>query len=264
MTIKSKLSILSIIIGMTAGLASAPSYAEKALATVNGTSLYQSDVEAYIREQNMSQAEAQDRDRIIDGLISRELVHQDALNKGLHKDADIKKELESIKIRVLVNASIRQHLDKNPITEKEMRTEYDKRIGSVSPQEYKASHILLETEEEAKKLIKKLDKGSKFEELAKKHSTGPSGPNGGDLGWFALDQMVPPFSMATQALDKGQYTKKAAKTQFGWHIIKLEDTRTATPPSFDEVKNNVRSMLQQAQMMKYIEGLKAKAKIKIN
>jgi peptidyl-prolyl cis-trans isomerase C len=268
MTIKHKLSIVSIILGLGAGLAASPNFAaeaaEKVVATVNGTALYQSDIDSYIREQNMSATEAQDRNRIIDGLIGRELVHQDALAKGLDKDAEVKKELESIKLRILVNASVRQYLEKNPITEKEMRAEYEKRIGSASPQEYKARHILVETEEEANKLIKKLDKGSKFEELAKKHSTGPSGPNGGDLGWFSPEQMVPPFAMATQSLDKGKYTKKPVQTQFGWHIIKLEDTRKAAPPSFEEVKNNVRSMLQQEQMMKYIEGLKAKAKIKIN
>lgn len=265
MTIKSTLSIVSIIFGLGTGIAVTPSYAaEKAVATVNGTALYPSDIDSYIREQSMSATEAEDRDRIIDGLISRELVHQDALAKGLHKDAEIKKELESIKLRVLVNASVRQHLEKNPITEKEMRSEYKKRIGSISPQEYKASHILVETEEEANTLIKKLNKGSKFEELAKKHSTGPSGPNGGDLGWFAPDQMVPPFAMATQALDKGKYTKKPVETQFGWHIVKLEDTRKAEPPSFEEVKANISSMMQQQQMMQYIEGLKTKAKIKIN
>ncbi|MCK5640669.1 MAG: peptidylprolyl isomerase [Gammaproteobacteria bacterium] len=244
MTIKSKLSILGMIIGMTAGLTSAPSYAEKTIATVNGTSLYQSDIDSYIREQNMGADEAQDRSRIIDGLISRELVHQDALAKGLHKDAEIKKELANIKLRVLVNASVRQHLEKNPITEKQMRAEYEERIGSISPQEYKARHILVKTEKEANELIKKLDKGSKFEELAEKHSTGPSGPNGGDLGWFGLEQMVPPFAMATQALDKGKHSKKPVETQFGWHIIKLEDTRKAAPPSFEDVKSNISSMLQ--------------------
>jgi peptidyl-prolyl cis-trans isomerase C len=132
----------------------------------------------------------------------------------------------------------------------------------VSP-EYKASHILVNEEEQARKIIEQLNQGANFAELAREHSTDSSGKDGGDLGWFLPQQMVAPFGQAVGQLEKGSYTSEPVKTQFGWHVIKLEDSRQAEPPAFEEVMGRLEQMLQQRQIGEYIQALKDSADISI-
>ncbi|MGR9074064.1 MAG: peptidylprolyl isomerase, partial [Gammaproteobacteria bacterium] len=159
-------------------------------------------------------------------------------------------------------AAIQDYLNTNDVTEDELKAEYDKKIGSAKT-EYKARHILLKTEEEAKNVIDKLNKGGDFEALAKELSTGPSNVNGGDLGWFVPQQMVPPFSEAVIALEDGKYTSEPVQTNFGWHVILREASRTQEAPSFDSVKDQLKPMLQREKLQQYLTDLRNAAEIEV-
>jgi len=251
-------------------LAAAPVWAaaDKAVATVNGTPISQKSYDYYLaqamqrRGQNQGQGGV-NREAIINELVNRELLHQAAIKEKVENDETVAFQLEQLKVDALIQGLINKLSKDNAITDKDLKKEYDKRIAGAKLSEYKARHILLKTEEDAKTVIAELDSGSKFEELAKKKSTGPSAKDGGDLGWFNPSQMVPPFSQAVAQMKKGSYTKKPVKTQFGWHVIKLEDTRKRTPPKFEDIKPQIRMVLQNKRIQEYITDLRKKAKIDI-
>jgi peptidyl-prolyl cis-trans isomerase C len=236
--------------------------ADDVLATVNGKKITQKDYDQYVQLNNQS-ANAP-KERVIDELVSRELVYQDAIKKGLDKDKEVKSHLAALKVNVILGAALSKAATGKPVTDKEMKKIYDEKIANLKMTEYKASHILLKTKEDADKVITELDMGGDFADLAKNKSTGPSAKQGGDLGWFAPQQMVPEFSGALVQLDKGKYTKSPVQTKFGWHVIKLEDTRSATPPTYDEVKPRLKQNIEQQRLSDYIKGLRDKAKIKVN
>ena len=254
------------IAALAAALALLPTslLAAEVLATVNGKKLTQDDFAAYVRESGISQkAATQNRDRIIEELVGRELVYQDALKKKLDKSPEVIAQLEELRYKVLLNAAVHQALSRNPITEKELKAAYNQRVGNASKQEYKARHILLKSEADAKQVIKELDKGADFAELAKKRSTGPSGRNGGDLGWFSAKEMVPQFAAAVAKMKKGTYTETPVKTQFGYHVIKLEDTRQAKPPAFEQVRDQLEKTLERQRVGEYVTELKKTANVKM-
>jgi len=147
------------------------------------------------------------------------------------------------------------------VTEEEVQAAYDEKYSETEGKEYKARHILVETEEEARSLIEELDGGANFATLASEHSTGPSGPNGGDLGWFGPGMMVKPFEDATMALEPGSYTKDPVQTQFGWHVVLLEETRDKAAPALDEVRGEIEAELQNAAVEAHIDALTEKAEI---
>jgi peptidyl-prolyl cis-trans isomerase C len=236
--------------------------ANAVLATVNGKKITQKDYDTYV-QLNAQSAKAP-KERIIDELVSRELVYQDAIKKGLDKDKEVKAHLAALKTNIILGAALGKAANSKPITDKELKKIYDEKIANLKMTEYKARHILLKTKEEADKVVTELDMGGDFAELAKSKSTGPSSKQGGDLGWFAPQQMVPEFSGALVQLDKGKYTKSPVQTKFGWHVIKLEDTRNAKPPTFDEVKPRLKQNVEQQRLSDYIKGLRDKAKIKVN
>lgn len=231
------------------------------LATVNGKDITQQQYDSYMQENPQSLQLG--KERALNELISRELVYQDALKKGLDKDKDMLAKLETIRLNLLLGAALENAVSKQAITDKELKQMYDERIADFKVQEYKARHILLASKEEAEKVITELDMGGDFAELAKKKSTDPAGKNGGDLGWFAPQQMVPEFGQAVSQMKKGSYTKSPVQTQFGWHVIKMEDTRSATPPKFEEVKPQLKKIAEQKRAGEYLESLKTKAKIEI-
>lgn len=234
---------------------------DKVLATVNGSTITQSDYDNYLRNNN--KGGSLDRNRVMDELISRELVYQDALNKGLDKDKKVQQQIEALRTNVILGAALENAINSSPVTDAEAKKLYDEQIAGFNLTEYKARHILLKTREEAEKVVTELDMGADFAELAKKRSTGPSASQGGDLGWFSPQQMVPEFSHAVTKMTKGSYTKKPVSTKFGWHVIKLEDTRKAEPPSFEQVKPKLKQMLEQERLRNYITGLRDKAKIEL-
>ena len=236
---------------------------EDAVAVVNGTYISKASLTALENEiTQRSQGRAFPKEKILEELIQREILLQEAINKQLDKTPEFAERFDTIRKSLLAQATVQDYMKSNPLTDAELEVEYNKKTGE-SGTEYKARHILVKTEEEAKKIIGELDKGADFIKLAKSKSTGPSGSKGGDLGWFASGQMVAPFSEATIALENGKYTTEAVQTQFGWHIILREDSRTQTPPAFDTVKEQIRPTLQRKKMQDYLDNLRQQAKVEI-
>ena len=245
----------------------APAASGPAAATVNGTAISQQAVDSIVR-QAASQGRPdtpETRKAIIDQLALQMIVAQEAVKKGLDKSPEVTEQLDSVKQSVLANAYVRDYLKNNPVTDDMLKAEYDRIKASVSGNQYKARHILVEKEAEAKDIIARLKKDPKaFEKLAKERSKDPgSKPQGGDLGWFDPSQMVPEFGTAVSKLEKGKFTEEPIKTQFGYHVILLEDTKPVEPPSLDDVKPQLSQQVQQQNLRKQLDSLKAAAKIEI-
>ena len=186
---------------------------------------------------------AQWRQILLDVVVDMELLAQAAREDGLDQDPDFKKQLEFLELRALRNAYLAQKID-GSITEDDLQAAYDKEFADFEgAEEINARHILVKDRAEAEALIKELDEGADFAELAREKSTGPSGPNGGDLGYFSQGQMVKPFEEAVFALEPGSYTKEPVETQFGWHVIKLEDKRQQEKPALEAVSAGLRQQL---------------------
>jgi peptidyl-prolyl cis-trans isomerase C len=218
----------------------------------------------YIKDVTASGQKVDDnlRNIIIDKLITSELLIQEAQKAGIDKQPDFIAREELMRREILANAYLQDYIKKNPIDDKTLQAEYDKFKAQMGDKEYKASHILVKTEQEAKDVIAQLTKGGDFAKIAKEKSLDPgSKERGGDLGWFPPNAMLKPFSEAVTKLQKGLYTTVPVQTQFGWHIIKLEDMRDAQPPAFDKVKDELRKNMQKQQLQKMIADLRAKAKI---
>lgn len=197
---------------------------------------------------------------LLSSLVDSRLVAVDAKSRKLDKEAGYKERLEQISVQVLERYAVRQAIEA-AVTDDKLRTEYQNRVSGGGDKEVSARHILVKTNDEAMAIIKELDGGADFAELAKTKSTGPSGPRGGDLGYFAKGQMVPQFETAAFALEKGAYTKEPVQTQFGFHVIKVEDSRETKPPTFEESVDEIRNDMAQAAAAQYIEGLRGAAKI---
>jgi peptidyl-prolyl cis-trans isomerase C len=233
-------------------------------ASVNGKPIKQSLVD-YIAKDAAARGQKVDdniRSIIVNKLISSEVVAQEAQKSGFDKQPDYLAKEELMRRELLVNSYLQDYIKKNPITDATLKSEYDKYKAAMGDKEYKASHILVKTEQEAKDIVAQLAKGGDFAKIAKEKSLDPgSKEKGGDLGWFPPAAMVKPFSEAVSRLQKGLYTTTPVQTQFGWHVIKLEDTRDAQPPAFDKVKDELRNSLQKQQLEKLVADLRAKAKI---
>ena len=197
-----------------------------------------------------------------DEIIAREVFMQEAQLRGLDATDDYKAQIELARQSILIRELFADFQTKNPVTDADIKAEYDKFAASNSGKEFKARHILVEKEADAKAIIAQLKKGGKFEDIAKKSSKDPgSGANGGDLDWAAAGSYVPEFSEALAKLEKGKMTETPVKTQFGYHIIRLDDTREAQLPKFDEVKPQIAQQLTQQKLAKYQEDLRAKPKV---
>ncbi len=197
-----------------------------------------------------------------DEIIAREVFMQEAQLRGLDATEDYRAQIELARQSILIRELFADFQTKNPVTDADIKAEYDKFAASNSGKEFKARHILVEKEADAKAIIAQLKKGGKFEDIAKKSSKDPgSGANGGDLDWAAAGSYVPEFSEALAKLEKGKMTETPVKTQFGYHIIRLDDTREAQLPKFEEVKPQIAQQLTQQKLAKYQEDLRAKAKV---
>ncbi len=235
------------------------------VATVNGTAITQSVVDVYTAQRKARQpaSDAGDRNAIIEELVNLELMRQQGLSKGLASQPDIQATLDQQKRTILAGAAIKDFMQNNPVSDEQVKQLYDTQVG-VPSMEYNARHILVETSETAEEVIALLDSGSDFAELAKEKSTGPTGKNGGSLGWFSSNQMVAPFSEAAAALEKGSYTKEPVQTQFGWHVILLEDSRESTPPPFEDVKDRLKIAVTNQQLQQHIQQVRQSAKVEIS
>jgi peptidyl-prolyl cis-trans isomerase C len=244
-------------------LLAAPAFAQN-IAVVNGKPVPSSRAQAL-----KQQVEASGRpvtpevmEQIKQELITREIFMQEAKKRGLDASDEYKNQIELARQTILIRALFADHQKKNPVTDADIQAEYDKFVAANGGKEYRARHILVETEDQAKALIAEIKKGAKFEDLAKKNSKDPgSGANGGDLDWAAAGSYVPEFSGAMTKLEKGQMTDAPVKSQFGFHIIRVDDVREAQLPKLEEVKPQISQQLQQQKLGQFQEDLRAKAKI---
>ena len=234
------------------------------VAIVNGAPIQRSDVEeargrlpARMRQLPMQVVFG----LLVDSLINTKLVAGQARERGLHEDGEVKRRMTRIEDQILERTFLLSYIDER-VTEDALQERYKKLVDETKDkEEISARHILVETEGKAREVIAELKKGEDFAELAKKRSTGPSASNGGDLGFFSAEQMVPEFAEAAFALDKGQFTETPVKTQFGWHVIKVEDRRAAKPPAVEEVSETLRADLSREIGSAYIQGLRDKADV---
>lgn len=233
------------------------------VATVNGTAIPQSTFDAFYAEQKSQGMpdSAELKNAVREELIRRELLLQEARKSGLDKNAAVASQMEMAKQAVLIRAFIQDYVRKNPVSDAQLKAEYDTLKAKMGGTEYKARHILVESEDQAKTIVDNLKKGAKFEELAKQSKDPGSKENGGDLGWSAAGSYVPPFADALKALEKGKYTEAPVKTNFGWHVIQLEDTRPLDAPPFEAIKPQLSQRANQQIVEKMLEGLRAKAKV---
>ncbi|WP_432746214.1 peptidylprolyl isomerase [Methylobacter sp. G7] len=236
-----------------------------AIAVINGQYIPRSTLEALEKEiAERSHGQVFPKEKLIEELVQRELLVQDAVQKQLDKSPELAAQLEAAKKALLTQANLQNFIKANPVTDAEVKAEYDSKIAAEKGTEFKARHILVKTEAEAKKLITELGKGADFAKLANKNSLdAKESQNGGDLGWFSAAQMVAPFSEAVAALEKGKYTKEPVKTQFGYHVILKEDSRPVTPPPLEAVKEQLTPFLQRKKVQDMIETLRKQAKVEI-
>jgi peptidyl-prolyl cis-trans isomerase C len=246
-----------------AGLMAPAAYAADVAATVNGKPIKQSLVDFILKDAPKGQAPDDNaKSMVVNKLVSQELLIQEAQKAGMDKRPDYLMSRDLMTRELLVRTYLQDYVKKNPIDEASIRAEYDKLKAQMGDKEYNAQHILVKTEQEAKDIVARLDKGEDFGKIAKEKSQDPgSKDKGGDLGWFSPAGMVKPFADAVEALQKGKYTTTPVQTQFGWHVIKLVDTRASQPPAYDKVKDRIAQDLQQRQLAKLVSDLRAKAKV---
>jgi peptidyl-prolyl cis-trans isomerase C len=268
-------TVAAIAIGLTAcgkGQQTAPAAADKAaanapapIATVDGTAISRTEYDIYLksllRGRPTAELTTEQKGQVLDEMINMDLLATQGSKEGVEKDPDVAAQLDVVRMRVIADAESAKYLkDKEP-TDADLHAEYDTAVASMDKTEYHARHILVASKEAADAAIKKIKGGAKFEDVAKAESTDSSKANGGDLGWFTLTKMVKPFGDAVKGLKKGELTTTPVQTQFGWHVIKLEDTRETAPPPFEQVKQQVTNGAIQKKLQAYVETLKKTAKI---
>ena len=243
--------------------AAAPAMAQN-VAIVNGKPVPKSRVDTLATQLTKSgrPVTPEMQGQLKDEVIAREVFMQEAQKRGLDATDDFKSQLELARQTLLIRELFTEYQKSNPVSDAEVKAEYDKFVAANGGKEYHARHILVEKEDEAKAIIASLKKGAKFEDIAKKQSKDPgSGANGGDLDWANAASYVPEFSTALVKLKKGQTTDVPVKSQFGWHVIRLDDVRQAQLPKLEEVKPQIAQQLQQQKLAKFQEDLRGKAKV---
>jgi peptidyl-prolyl cis-trans isomerase C len=240
----------------------APVFAQN-VATVNGKAIPAAKADQMVKQvvaQGQQPDSPQLREMVKKELISREVMLQEADKQGYGNKAEVKAAIDNARQSIIINAMLADYVKKNPVKDADIKAEYDKYKAAMGEKEYHSRHILVATEQEAKDIITKLKAGGKFEELAKVSKDG-SANNGGDLGWMAPGKLVKPFADAMVALKNGEITQTPVKTEFGYHVIKLEESRPTKLPALEEVKGQVAEALQQKKIAAYREELIKKAKV---
>lgn len=239
----------------------------KIVATIDGKPVSEADLAlalASVDQQYSQLPPDQRRAAAFMAIMEIRLLADKAVAEGLDKDAEFQRRMAFLQQRALHSEVIEKDVGAK-ITDEEIRARYDKQLADTPPvNEVKARHILVKTKEEAEAIVKQLDGGAKFEDLAAQHTTDPSGKTtGGDLGYFAPGQMVPEFEKAAFALNVGEYSKEPVQSQFGWHIIMVEDKRAQQPPAFDSVKDEVRNLVFREKYFAMVEDLRKAAKVDV-
>jgi peptidyl-prolyl cis-trans isomerase C len=251
-------------------LISLPAIAQKAsggsggaVATVNGVAISQTVANAFVAEQQAQGApdSPELKNAVREELIRRELLVQEAKKMGLDKRPEVAAQAELARQAIFIRAFVQDFVKKHPISDEQIKVAYDRMKSQMGNTEYKVRHILVEKEDDAKVIIVNLKKGAKFDDLAKQSKDPGSRDKGGDLGWSSTAAYVKPFGDAVTGLSKGKFTETPVKTDFGYHVILLEDSRPLTPPPFDQIKPQIAQRLQQEQIQKFVTDLRSKAKI---
>jgi peptidyl-prolyl cis-trans isomerase C len=244
--------------------ASAADGGDPVVARINGQELHRSDVEAAQRglPQQVQQMPLETiYPMLLDQMVNGKLLSEAGRKEKLDQDPDVKKQLARVEDRLIQQAYIGKEVEK-AATDDKLKAKYEQYVKDNPPkEEVSARHILVEKEADAKAIIADLGKGADFADLAKKKSTDPAAQNGGDLGWFSREEMVPEFSDAAFKMKKGEYTKEPVKTQFGYHVIKVEDRRMGNPPSFEEAKEELTSVIAREVITDKIKSLRDQAKV---
>jgi len=230
------------------------------LATVNGADIDDSVFKVYLEsrlQKSVAEATTEERDLVLSELTDIYLLTTQARAKELEKDVLLQAQVELQYRGIVAQAVAADFLQSNQATDEDIFAMYTTQIETMSELQFRARHILVESQGEAANLIEQLDDGADFEELAKASSTGPSGPAGGDLGWFSPNQMVAPFSDAVAGLEDGAYSKAPVQTKFGWHVIKREESRENEPPTLESIRDAVKQSIEQNKFQEYLEQLRA-------
>ena len=250
-----------------AGKADATAKATTVVATVNGKAIDSEMLNVFVLavSSNNPAAEvtAEQKKQMLEQLINMTLAAQAGEKEGLENDAAVKARMQLLKTQLLAEAATEKYMKAHPVSESETKAEYDTQVANM-PKEYKARHILVESKEKADEIIKQLAAGGDFAKIAGKESKDAgSGKNGGDLGWFTAQSMVKPFADAVAGMEKGQTTPQPVQSEFGWHVINLEDVRTPAAPAYEEVKQQVEVLSQRKKLQAYLDELRKTAKIQI-
>jgi peptidyl-prolyl cis-trans isomerase C len=255
-----------IFVGIASTLISAPTFAQNAV-IVNGKAIPKAQLDKLVQKSGQPD-NPQVRDQAREMLVTKELILQEADKRGVTQKESVREQLEQSRVGILVAAVFEDYVEKEGVTEAELKAAYESVKAQYTCKEYHVEHILVEKEADAKAIIAQLKAGSNFEEIAKAKSKDPgSAPSGGDLGWVTEKSLVPEFSKAMVQLKPGQVTDKPVKSQFGWHVIKMMDSRDMKAPSFDELKAQLKQMIasdqnwQKAKFSEMMQKLRAKAKI---
>ena len=264
----SLLVLILVLGGCTEQPASAPAevnpFGEATVATINGVPLYTSVFDAYSiarMQKSMPDLSDDERDALFEEMIQFQLLAGAAVDAGLTEEQDIAIDLELQRLQTLSRLMATRHLDENPVTALELQDAYEQNIDQLSGVQYKARHILVDQESEAVEIVGELQGGADFAQLAMDRSTGPSGPNGGDLGWFSSDTMVEPFANAVSSMEVGTFSQQPVQTRFGWHVILLEDMEDRQPPGLEAVRNDIQSLVEQQKVEAYLNSLREAAEI---
>ena len=248
---------------LLAAFAVAPAFAQN-IAVVNGTPIPKARVDALVAQlvQQGQQDSPQLQTAVREELINREILMQEAARRGIPNRPDVKAQVAVAQQTVVLRALIEDFVKNNPPSDAEVKARYDALVKDTGGKEYHLHHILVDNEDQAKDLIAKIKAGASFEDLAKQYSKDPgSGKNGGDLDWSDPKAYVPEFAAAAEKLQKGQMTDAPVHTQFGWHIIRLDDTRETAPPPLEQVRQQIVQQIQQEKLQAFEESLRKNAKV---
>lgn len=238
---------------------------ENIVVTINGRVIDKKTFNNYVKQRNAGNKDksSTSQARLLDEFINYELAIQDAERLKLDEKPEVKLELETHRKNTLASAAFQNYVVENPLTEEQMRKDYEARMSELTLTEYNLRHILLTNADDATTVMAALKDGGDFFALVKKFSTGPSASDGGLLGWQSEFDLLPEFRVPVEKLKKGQYATSPIKTRFGWHILYLDDKRINPPPKYEEVKDRVKQVLQRSQIEKYLLQLRSTAKVSV-
>jgi peptidyl-prolyl cis-trans isomerase C len=238
--------------------------AEKPVATVNGKAISANTFNFYVEgvtRQKAAEVPADKKAELLDSLVRGQLVADEAEKSGIAAQPETRAVLDLSRLEMLQQAAQTAYIKAHPVTEEDLKAEYDAQVSGMPKDEFHARHILVATEDFSRKLIERLEKGAKFEELARKESMDSSKSNDGDLGWFTPERMVQPFAEAVRRLKPGEYTHTPVQTQYGWHVIQLVETRPTAPPAFETVKDRLVQVVEAKKFRVHTDELLKTAKV---